>query len=498
MTGRIVSILVSSILGVLVLSGPAHAWDPLTTCGGNYTAWDPGSPNTIWKFSSGLPSGDIGVGETKELLDAAFDEWGMPGCSEFSASQGPDTTADPLDNYADQAVGFYENEWPWSLGSALAVTFMNWWGDCSMSEASMVFNGYDFTWSVGSWANDFQSVATHEAGHWVGLDHSWYPGSSLNSTYSGGTGERTLSCDDTEAACALYPQSGTACGPPAYDDYCPCGQSCINGWCDGVAVGDPWGTGDDDDDNGDDDDTGTPPSEGCDGPLETLSESEPNDWDGSNDYDVHVGEGGDVTISGTIACAPQWSADMDWFHVEFPCEDQARVTLDWSGNSDLDFWVFDADEDLLAQNNDEDYSGPVTEQVYARDALILAVGCWTGPSESYTIEVDYKPWGSPPPEEEGDDDDDDGDDDDSEGTAGDDDDTTPEEELPPEVDDSNGGSPEPVGVSEDPIDGMGCGCSASRFRRGGGSFFLLALVLALLPARRGQLRPVEPAERRSP
>ena len=213
-----------------------------------------------------------------------------------------------------------------------------------------------------------------------------------------------------------------------------------------------------------------------------MAESEPNDWDSSNDYDSHDGAGGDITISGQIACSPNWEADMDWYVVDFPCEDQARVTLDWSGNSDLDFWIYDANEDWLAENNDEDYSGPVTEQVAASSRLYLAVGCWTGPNVSYTLEIDFAPWGWDPPEE-GDDDDGDDDDDDGDPEEG----QTPEGDPSPteEEEDEDDGSSPPENSAEDiPQDGLGCGCDsiASEARPAGA---LLGFLLFFVRRRRG-------------
>lgn len=499
-------LLLGVVLGCVLAAHPgrALAWEPLDSCGGGaYTAWVPGSPDTVWKYASSLPSDDFTVAETLQVLTDSFDEWGVPGCSSFTVEQGPNTSADPMDYNSDRAVGFYESYFPSSLGSALAVTFPSWDWDCEMSDASMVFNGADYTWTAGAWGNDLQSVATHEAGHWVGLDHSWASDSTMTAYYNGGTGDRVLDCDDTEAICSLYPSGGTACGAPGGDDYCPCGQSCVGGWCEGTPSGAPWGSGDDDDTGspGDDDDTSSPgdddtgsPPEGCTGPLETYVEVEPNGGDGV--YHIIEGSGGDLAIEAEIWCAndgEEWSGDIDWFHVQFPCADQARFTVDWSGgSSDLDFWVYDENPDLIAENEDEDYQGPVTEQGYVDGGLYFGVACWSGPSLSYRVEVDFAPWGMEPPGEDGepspgDDDSSPGDDDSTSGHDGSstENDSTDAESLEP----AEGEDP-PVSPGENSEDEgyrsmIGCGCRVSE---PGSDAAALALWMGLAAAALRRLR----------
>ena len=94
----------------------------------------------------------------------------------------------------------------------------------------MVFNATGGTsWINGdpgwSGSSDLFSVAAHEAGHWIGFDHNNYPGSTLQAFYSNGTADRTLTCDDTEGVCALYPGSGNSC---TADYYCDCGVTCAS------------------------------------------------------------------------------------------------------------------------------------------------------------------------------------------------------------------------------------------------------------------------------
>jgi hypothetical protein len=53
---------------------------------------------------------------------------------------------------------------------------------------------------------DLLSVLTHEVGHFLGLAHSPDPDSTMQSIYEVGTdGFRTLSDDDIQGICAIYP-----------------------------------------------------------------------------------------------------------------------------------------------------------------------------------------------------------------------------------------------------------------------------------------------------
>ncbi|MCP4867793.1 MAG: matrixin family metalloprotease [Proteobacteria bacterium] len=513
-----------AIASLLLVPASAGAWEALTSCGGgNYTAWPGGQVE--WRYATNYPSGDFSETEAIQIIADSFEEWGEPGCSGLTPSRASDTSGDPMYGNSNLTVGFYQNNWPYSLGSGvLAVTYPSWNGSCDLTSATITMNEQHHNWSSNGSANDAQSVMTHEVGHYVGLDHNASTSSSIYWSYSGGTTERTLYCDDTAAMCTLYPSSGTACGPPANSDYCPCGQTCQDGWCNGVESGAPWGEGDDDDsvppsddddswgddddfgDDDDDDDSWEPPNGGCTGPPESFSESEPNNWDGSNDYNNFIGNGGDVTISAETWCfnnGNEWLGDVDWFVIDVPCGDQARVTVDWSGgSSDLDFWVYDENTDLSVNNMDEDYNGPVMEQTVFSNRAYIAVACWTGPPLSYTVEVDFEPWGWDPSQEGDDDDDDDDDgpgpgDDDDTSSQSDDDDATPGGddddddggELENDGDDDDGGDPDVTaaspGVGPENLLNAGCGCGVADRPAASPAWALLLGVLPWVRRRRG-------------
>jgi len=458
---RLLPIALTAVLIGCSLPGMARAWTPMSTCNGSPTAWASGSPNTVWRLSSSYTYSGLTNSQIDSALNGAFDEWGVPGCSEFDAVQSSDTAGNPMDNNnSNNIVGFYESSWPGSLGgsSTLAVTMPGWWqNDCEINGADMVINAVHHDWVIGQPSNwdsaDLQSVIAHEAGHWIGFGHNTYAGSTLAATYSNGIAERTLTCDDTEGVCSLYSTSGNAC---TADRYCDCGVGCNGGYCGGTRTGDdddstPTG---DDDTAGDDDDNGGDISGPCSGSSETHYETEPNDWSEDDDVDWIQSGGGDTSLVGSLTCGNNgnsYTGDKDWFVVDFPCTDAARFSLDWKTSSDLDFYIYGSAPDPLYESVSAEMSGPVQVTGTASGRLYVLVMCWDGANASYEFLVDFEPFqGS---SGGGDDDDTTSGDDDT--ASGDDDTASGDDDTGSDDDDAAGGDDDDD--SEMPVR-RGCDC----------------------------------------
>ena len=446
---------VVAFLGVALAAPVVHAQPvPLSTCNGAWTAWPSSSPETIWRRSTTFTSLDLSTAQVDAGLNDAFAEWGQPGCSSFDAAAGSTTIASPLDNQDnDDTIGFVGSGWPFGQ-SALAVTTPAWFGDCEIFQADMVFNQRDWEWVVGSpanwWEADFEAVAVHEIGHWIGFDHNGWPGSSLNPSYSGDTSERTLTCSDTEGVCAAYPSGGTAC---LGDEYCPCSESCVGGACTG---------GGDDDDDDDDDDDGAPGGICGSGVLQQYTEQEPNDWTNDDDVNYLEASGADMRLAGFLTCGnngEQYTGDIDWIVIDFPCTGTARFTMDWSANALMDFYVLGTDpEEPLASVLSEQVSPPTVDTAAAGGRLFVALACWDGEPGSWSFEIDWEPFGG-------------GDDDDA---TADDDDATTDDDDGADDDDDDGA---PVGR----VRTNACGCHSSADP---GAAALLAVLLTLVVATR--------------
>ncbi|MCM8814184.1 MAG: matrixin family metalloprotease [Candidatus Omnitrophica bacterium] len=82
-----------------------------------------------------------------------------------------------------------------------------------LTDVDIGFNGANFSWSAEptgvSGKADVQSIATHEIGHFFGLDHTNVVGATMYPYGSlGDTTLRTLEQDDIDAISAVYPYTG--------------------------------------------------------------------------------------------------------------------------------------------------------------------------------------------------------------------------------------------------------------------------------------------------
>lgn len=79
---------------------------------------------------------------------------------------------------------------------------------------------------------DVQNTVTHEAGHFLGLDHTSVAGATMAATASiGETAKRSLEPDDVQGICAIYPAGApaTTCGTVSKGG-CGCGAGGAGEW----------------------------------------------------------------------------------------------------------------------------------------------------------------------------------------------------------------------------------------------------------------------------
>jgi hypothetical protein len=98
---------------------------------------------------------------------------------------------------------------PGTSGSTLATS--HWWYDLANNILETDIKFYDgHLWSTTTppTSNDIESVALHELGHSLGLDHTPISAAVMYYQITTGTMKRSLHSDDLNGVCALYP------GPP--------------------------------------------------------------------------------------------------------------------------------------------------------------------------------------------------------------------------------------------------------------------------------------------
>lgn len=107
--------------------------------------------------------------------------------------------------------GFFDG--PAGLVAITPVDFVPQTGE--ILDADILFNGKNYTFSTDLTGGtfDIQNVATHEVGHFIGLDHSAVIGATMNPfAHTGDTRLRSLERDDIAGASAIYP----AGSPPGW------------------------------------------------------------------------------------------------------------------------------------------------------------------------------------------------------------------------------------------------------------------------------------------
>jgi hypothetical protein len=141
-------------------------------------------------------------------VQKAFDTWQAIPTSTIAFSYQGTTDITNAGNDGTNVISFRDNDYPFSSGT-IAVTVSTTSAQ-SVLDADIVFNpALSFSTSGTADAFDIQSIATHEIGHFLGLDHTAIVSATMNPTGSPGSFHaRFLASDDTIGASAVYPTAG--------------------------------------------------------------------------------------------------------------------------------------------------------------------------------------------------------------------------------------------------------------------------------------------------
>ncbi|MBI3071038.1 MAG: matrixin family metalloprotease [Deltaproteobacteria bacterium] len=174
--------------------------------------WPRSKMPVAWEMSSG-GSADLGESTSFDLLKRAFGSWSSVCCTYLTFGAGSITTSKARDTSDTRNIlQWLEQSWPADLGdgdSVLGVTTPVYWNNLELFDADIVFNGVDHAWDqTGRWPKvDLQSIATHEIGHLLGLNHSQYQSATMYYMNQGGAVGRSLEQDDMQGVCAIYPKT---------------------------------------------------------------------------------------------------------------------------------------------------------------------------------------------------------------------------------------------------------------------------------------------------
>lgn len=176
-------------------------------------------------------------------------------CSTYQATDFSGSCGTSINTNNQRPDIFFEDNWSRGSGS-IGVTWSSGNGQNCGSvtndlgqntnlgckfDADIEFNDNDFFWTNQGGGTDIQSIAVHEYGHFIGMDHCTNNGTCnigtgvMAANYPGGQ-IQTLFNDDVEGACALYPGTQGGLGwPCAGAGDCNSAPICVNagnnGYC---------------------------------------------------------------------------------------------------------------------------------------------------------------------------------------------------------------------------------------------------------------------------
>lgn len=168
----------------------------------------------------------------EKAVEDAFEVWTKADCGDGkhpsieAYNAGPVVCEEPEyneDHKNAYVIMFRDWSWPYiGKGDSLGYTSLHFDEDTGeIFDADIEINGAVGPISVGDPVEgaDLESILVHEIGHFLGLGHSSDEDATMYAGYEAGDDAlRTLSQDDVDAICALYPpdrkvSSGDTCEP---------------------------------------------------------------------------------------------------------------------------------------------------------------------------------------------------------------------------------------------------------------------------------------------
>jgi MYXO-CTERM domain-containing protein len=172
----------------------------------------------------------IPLDQATSIVDTSFATWGNAPCSTGSPSilpidLGPVACGNVEYNgdQGNQHVIVFRETWPhddpYNTLGLTTVTFDTQTGEIYDADTEINASVAPSILQVPlSGGYDFQSIMTHEAGHFLGMAHATDTSATMYYSYNpGSTNMRSLTADDVAGVCTIYPPNGTRTVDPTID-----------------------------------------------------------------------------------------------------------------------------------------------------------------------------------------------------------------------------------------------------------------------------------------
>ncbi|MCK6547403.1 matrixin family metalloprotease [Myxococcota bacterium] len=208
--------------------------------------------------------------QQRTQLTNAIDQWRATGnggslsCTIYNATSQGGTCRTATDGGDGQNNIFWNRNWQHG-SQTIGVTWSTFFNNCGSvtddtgarhnlqcsQDADIEFNDVHYTWNADGSDTDIASIAVHEYGHFIGLDHcndnnTCQLGSGIMyAAYAGAI--RVLQPDDLQGGCGLYPGTNGGLGWPCSNNAgCSAAPICVNpqnsGYCTQTCTGTGQGT----------------------------------------------------------------------------------------------------------------------------------------------------------------------------------------------------------------------------------------------------------------